>query len=1314
MSDWLLSDIAQLRAYDDIHHHWEAAKRGPGDQLQRRKDELERHPFWATYRRTCLTREAREALKRWTSTKLAAVLSLEDRLSGPMGKAQGAMLAAGAAVAGAGLKIGSDWDAATKTIVDGTGATGAALEDLQGAYQQVARFGKGAAGAIADVNTHLGLTGDEAAAVAGALLKTSHNTGFVTESMAAMGGGVQGATQYLDVFDAGVKSSGVSSDRLARQINKAIPQFAEMGFSAEQTAAHVIELANQTGHQGLIPALVASKAELREGGEILGDYSSLAETSAGSVQEARDATFTWKVALAETKAATIAYLGPAGDMLAGVGSLTVGVGSMLPAISKWNKGTGDVTKVQKALNLVMKMNPIGLVIAAVGALVAVYVIWQDEINAFLKGAWNAFLGAVEGGINLLRPLAGLIGVDLPANLDSYKFSVDESAGSTTDAAAEIAVLKAEAEATAPVMSGTLAPAVETVTEEIEAFDLAAVKLTGQLQQHTKPAIKDIGDMLEVSGLQAGAAVVPWGFFADEVSTDVPNAMDIVMDSIMEVPPTAEQVAADLRAIAPTWGQGLMDGLKSTFSPDNVGATFSRAFEGGGGALGAIQSLASQAGSLLADGLAAGLDTLVPGLGQLAGPLLAAAEALGNKIGRKFAEAFGAPSEAVVAARSTMDAYAATIEADSVNQERLADWMAGGFTEAHAKIVTHFQDMAIAAGEGSTAGVDAWLEYQAAIEAGDDALAASILVRVAGWGDVSDAAQVAADEQLAIANQLTADLASIAEQRAAKHLEFAVAAMEADRDAALSGMQELHDSEMAAMQANFEATNAMMEVHRGQQLADVDADIAARQAALDEGYVENLAAFEAANAAKLDALKAANAAELAEIESARDALLSGVEAEISRELRYAKAGADLQYDLGKAAGDAELEQAAHVAHAIAIAKLEEQDAKAILYAAAEALLRASHQSEIDAINVHHDDLAATETARYDVKVATETARYDAEVATEIARHDAASDALNAEHEKRTLAINKFFDDAAAFRLAEYEKAVEVKQAQFDEAYAAEELFWTTELSILKTGHDGSLAAWDAYYDQLEADARASAAAMSAIAASVALPATSGGGYGGARAFGGAGHRGPHLPRGRERAGALHAQRVGLREPEQQQRRRGHAAHRHQEHRPSVAAGGDDGGSRGRVPRGEEARRGLKGERMPGIFTNVGADRMYDGFFSGGVYVSLHTASPPTEANKIQDSWYSDVQTPSGDWSEHNDGDYREVDNDDDLDFGTTPTSGSLSDAEVVALATGAVMSYRQPDLVRPGPKSINIQNNRNVLIEAGELRIQIDKTGVIIP
>ena len=218
--------------------------------------------------------------------KLAAILSLEDRLSGPMAKAQGAAIAAGAAVAGAGLKIGADWASATKTIVDGTGATGAGLEQLQTDFQAVAKHGANeAATAIADLNTHLGISGPELQSVADKALKMGANTNFVGETLGHVVKEGGSANAFLDVFDAGLKSSGVGADRMARQINKAIPEFADLGFSAEETTAHVIELANKYGHQGLIPALVASKAELREGGTVLGDYSALAVESAGSIQK---------------------------------------------------------------------------------------------------------------------------------------------------------------------------------------------------------------------------------------------------------------------------------------------------------------------------------------------------------------------------------------------------------------------------------------------------------------------------------------------------------------------------------------------------------------------------------------------------------------------------------------------------------------------------------------------------------------------------------------------------------------------------------------------------------------------------------------------------------------------------------------------------------------------------------------------------------------------------------------------------------------------------------------------------------------------
>ena len=135
-------------------------------------------------------------------------------------------------------------------------------------------------------------------------------------------------------------------------------------------------------------------------------------------------------------------------------------------------------------------------------------------------------------------------------------------------------------------------------------------------------------------------------------------------------------------------------------------------------------------------------------------------------------------------------------------------------------------------------------------------------------------------------------------------------------------------------------------------------------------------------------------------------------------------------------------------------------------------------------------------------------------------------------------------------------------------------------------------------------------------------------------------------------------------------------------------------------------------MPGLFTNVGADRLFAGLFDGGVYVSLHTNSPPTEANKIQDSWYSDVQEAANAWSEHDDGNFREVDNDSDIEFGTTPAAGALSDAEAVAIASASVMSAANLLWYDDDP-SVDIQNNRNVKIDAAELRIQIDKVGVVV-
>ena len=77
-------------------------------------------------------------------------------------RALAAIGAAGVAVAGVGLKVGADWAAATKEIVDGyrrhwPGARAAPVR-FPGVSRGTVRR---AATAIADLNTHLGLTGPE-------------------------------------------------------------------------------------------------------------------------------------------------------------------------------------------------------------------------------------------------------------------------------------------------------------------------------------------------------------------------------------------------------------------------------------------------------------------------------------------------------------------------------------------------------------------------------------------------------------------------------------------------------------------------------------------------------------------------------------------------------------------------------------------------------------------------------------------------------------------------------------------------------------------------------------------------------------------------------------------------------------------------------------------------------------------------------------------------------------------------------------------------------------------------------------------------
>ena len=340
--------------------------------------------------------------------QLTLILKLRDEATAQMKSARAGIIAAGAAIAAAGFSAGKKWEDATKTIIDGTGATGDALKVLQGDYQAVAKYGDGAATAIADLNTHLGLQGEELQLVAEKALKMSADTNAVGESLGHIVSQGGDANAFLDVFHAALQSSGVEADRMQRQINKAIPRLEALGFSAEETVAHVIELANKSGHEGLIPALAEAEKALRQGGDVLGDYSALALESAGSIERSYEAASSWRRSLQQAKDALIAYIGPAGDILGALGATASGLALAGPQMLKWIKGLTLAAIGSKAAAASMGLlagavavltSPITAIIGILVAVGGAYYVFQDQIGDALRRAEQSakdfYLGVKE-------------------------------------------------------------------------------------------------------------------------------------------------------------------------------------------------------------------------------------------------------------------------------------------------------------------------------------------------------------------------------------------------------------------------------------------------------------------------------------------------------------------------------------------------------------------------------------------------------------------------------------------------------------------------------------------------------------------------------------------------------------------------------------------------------------------------------------------------------------------------------------------------------------------------------------------------------
>lgn len=172
---------------------------------------------------------------------------LAEGLKGSSLAALGAGVAAG--IGAALYKVGETFDEVTDTIRTGTGATGEALDGLVDVAKRVgsttpAEFSK-IAPVVADLNTRLGLTGEDLETVAkqvleaGRLLGQDVDISKTTAAFSAFGLEAKQIPGAMDDLFRVSQATGLGFNDLAQKTAQAAPTMKTLGFSFQDTAAMI-------------------------------------------------------------------------------------------------------------------------------------------------------------------------------------------------------------------------------------------------------------------------------------------------------------------------------------------------------------------------------------------------------------------------------------------------------------------------------------------------------------------------------------------------------------------------------------------------------------------------------------------------------------------------------------------------------------------------------------------------------------------------------------------------------------------------------------------------------------------------------------------------------------------------------------------------------------------------------------------------------------------------------------------------------------------------------------------------------------------
>ncbi len=200
------------------------------------------------------------------------------------------------------MKAGLDFEAMENILIKGTGASGEALEDLKKQATDVLRTvpetAEVVAGAIADVNTFFGATGDQLEATTGLFLDFARITDMdvgaavarLDAQMTQFNIPLEGTDELLGDLVRIAQATGAPMENLLSQMEKFGPIFATAAFTGEETAA-MFGMLEQAGVDvtKLGPSLTKFFADVAEaGGDPRQAFEDMVEqiASAGSETDA--------------------------------------------------------------------------------------------------------------------------------------------------------------------------------------------------------------------------------------------------------------------------------------------------------------------------------------------------------------------------------------------------------------------------------------------------------------------------------------------------------------------------------------------------------------------------------------------------------------------------------------------------------------------------------------------------------------------------------------------------------------------------------------------------------------------------------------------------------------------------------------------------------------------------------------------------------------------------------------------------------------------------------------------------------------------